>query len=101
MFSVDQKQQAKKIDVDATLLSFDHFEIFREKMSDLYMSYVLLTWFNDLEARTIIAFLEKKFKLRTKQVFMRLLFCSMFRKAIYITTRGLGLEEKSITSCPH
>ena len=55
----------------------------------------------------IIEFLGKKIKLRTKQVFMRLLFCAMFWKAIYkcYATRGLGLglglEEKSITSCPH
>jgi len=70
-------------------------------MSDLYMGDVLFMWFNDLKATKNYCIFGKKLKLRTKQVFMRLLFCAMFWKAIYITTRGLGLEEKSITSCPH
>ena len=69
-------------------------------MSDLYISDVLFIWFNNLKATRRKIF-GKKLKLGTKHVFMRLLFCAMFWKAIYITTRGLGLEEKSITSCPH
>ena len=52
-----------------------------------------------------IAFWGKKRKLRTKTIFMRLLFFCDFWKATYKlyvrAMQGLGLEEKSITSCPH
>ena len=40
----------------------DHFEIFREKLSDLYMSDVLFIWFNDSKATRNYCILGKKIK---------------------------------------
>ena len=77
----------------------DHFEIFREKLSDLYMSDVLFIWFKDSKATRNYCILGKKIK--NKIGFNATYFAQCFGKLSMYIKRGLGLEEKSVTSCPH
>ena len=53
--------------------------------------------------RGIIEFLEKKLNWEQNRFLCDFYFVQCFEKPFIYTTRGLGLglEEKSITSCPH
>ena len=81
------------------------FKYLGKRSQAYYMSDVLFIWFNDSKPTQKYCIFGKKRKLRTKNISMRLLFFCDFWKATYKlyvrAMQGLGLDEKSITSCPH
>ena len=86
-------------------LVFIIFKYLGKRSQAYYMSDVLFIWFNDSKPTRKYCILGKERKLRTKTIFyVTSSFCDFWKATYKLYVRamqGLGLEEKSITSCPH
>ena len=86
-------------------LVFIIFKYLGKRSQTYYMSDVLFIRFNDSKPTQKYCIFGKKRKIKNKNYFYATsIFCDFWKATYKLYVRamqGLGLEEKSITSCPH
>ena len=86
-------------------LVFIIFKYLGKRSQTYYMSDVLFIWFNDSKSTEKDCIFGQEWKIKNRNYFFAASISCDFWKATYKlhvrAMQGLGLEEKSITSCPN
>ena len=86
-------------------LVFIIFKYLGKRSQTYYMSDVLFIWLNDSKSTEKYCIFGQERKIKNKNYFYAAsIFCDFWKATYKLYVRamqGLGLEEKSITSCPH